>query len=251
MPCTRRRGDPPGLPVDWGVSVSIPGLVVIGCGGFGRETARAALDGGFPGEVLGFLDDDPSRAGATIEGLPVLGPIERAREPGGVVFVVATGRPDQYTSRHAIVARLGLPDDRYATVVHPAASLAGDTELGCGSVVLAGVVATAGVRIGAHVALMPQVVLTHDVVVDDFATVASSVALAGGTHVGRGAYLGAATLVRQGLVVGEWAMTGMGSLVLADVPAGRLWFGVPAQDRGPSPAADYRPADEPSGQARW
>jgi sugar O-acyltransferase (sialic acid O-acetyltransferase NeuD family) len=228
--------------------VSSPGLVVIGCGGLGRETARAALDGGFPGEVLGFLDDDPSKAGATIDGLPVLGPIDRAREPGGVVFVVATGRPDQYTSRHAIVQRLGLPEDRFARVVHPAASLAGDTELGCGSVVLAGVVATAGVRIGAHVALMPHVVLTHDVEVDAFATVASSAALAGGTRVGRGAYLGAATLVRQGVAVGDWAMTGMGALVLTDVPAGRLWFGAPARDRGPSPAADHVGVGEPSGQ---
>ncbi len=133
-----------------------------------------------------------------MDGLPVLGSIDRARELADAVFVVATGRPDQYTSRHAIVDRLGLPDERYGRVVHPGASLAGDTVLGCGSVALAGVVATAAVRIGRHVALMPNVVLTHDVEVADFATVASSVALAGGTRVERGAYLGTTTLVRQG-----------------------------------------------------
>ena len=214
-------------------------LVVIGSGGFGRETAQAARDGGFDGEVLGFLDDNPALAGATVTDLPILGPIGAIADMPEVHVVVATGRPDNYTSRRAIVTRLGLRADRFATVVHPRAALAGDTVVGPGSVVLAGAVATSGVQIGAHVAVMPHAILTHGVRVDDFATVASSVALAGEVRVGAGAYLGAGTLVRQGLSVGEWAMTGMGSLVLQDVPTRRLWFGSPAADRGPSPAAGF------------
>ena len=215
-------------------------LLIIGSGGFGRETAQAALDGGFEGEVLGFLDDNPALQGAVVAGLPVVGPIAAAADHPDALIVVATGRPDNYTSRHAIVSRLGLPETRFATVVHPRAALASDTAVGPGSVVLAGVVATTGVSIGGHAAVMPNVVLTHETSVGDFATVASSVALAGGVRIGTGAYLGAATLVRQGLRVGDWAMTGMGSLVLSDVPAGRLWFGSPARDGGPAPAAGYR-----------
>jgi sugar O-acyltransferase (sialic acid O-acetyltransferase NeuD family) len=228
-------------------------LVIIGSGGLGRETANAARDGGFAGDVLGFLDDNPDLAGATVAGLPVLGPIATlARFPESEV-VVATGRPDNFTSRASIVRDLRLPSSRYATVVHPGAALAGDTSVGCGSVVLAGVVATAGVRIGAHVAVMPHAVLTHEVRVADFATLASGVALAGGVRVGMGAYLGAGTMLRQGLGVGEWAMTGMGSLVLEDVPDRRQWFGAPARDRGPSPAAGFEwPSEEvalgPNGQ---
>lgn len=215
-------------------------LLIIGSGGFGRETALAARDGGFDGDVLGFLDDNPRLAGSTIAGLPVLGPVAAVAEYGDAEVVVATGRPDNFTSRHAIVADLGLPAERYATVVHPAAALASDTEVGAGSVVLAGVVATTGVAIGRHVALMPHVVLTHEARVGDFATVASAVSLAGGVVVEEGAYLGAATLVRQGLTVGAGAMTGMGSLVVDDIPGGRLWFGAPARDHGPSPAHGYR-----------
>jgi sugar O-acyltransferase (sialic acid O-acetyltransferase NeuD family) len=153
--------------------------------------------------------------------------------------VIATGRPDNYTSRHAIAAVLALPDARYGRVIHPRAALAGDTWVGPGAVVLAGAVATTGVRIGAHAAVMPNVVLTHETTVGDFATLASAVALAGGVRIGTGAYIGAATVVRQGLSVGDWAMTGMGSMVLANIPPGRLWFGVPAVDRGSSPGAGY------------
>ena len=224
------------------------GLLIIGSGGFGRETARAALDGGFEGEVLGFLDDNSALVGTRVAGLPVLGQVAAVADHPGAQVVVATGRPDNYTSRHAIVTSLGLPESRYGTVIHPGAALGGDTRVGPGSVVLAGVVATTGVSIGAHVAVMPNVVLTHETSVGDFATVASSVALAGGVRIGTGAYLGAATLMRQDLTVGPWAMTGMGSMVLTDIPRARLWFGVPARDRGPSPATRYVAAMHDEGE---
>lgn len=219
--------------------MSSAGLLIVGSGGFGRETARAALEGGFAGPVLGFLDDNPELVGTTAAGLPVLGPIAAVQDHPDAVVVIATGRPDNYTSRHSIAAALALPDARYGRVIHPRAALAGDTQVGPGSVVLAGTVATTGVRIGAHVAVMPNVVLTHETTVGDFATLASAVTLAGGVRIGMGAYLGTATLVRQGLTVGDWAMTGMGSMVLADIPPGRLWFGVPAADRGAAPGAGH------------
>jgi sugar O-acyltransferase (sialic acid O-acetyltransferase NeuD family) len=230
---------------DWrGAQQAGAQLLIVGSGGFGRESAQAARDGGFDGEVLGFLDDNPALAGASIAGLPVIGPIDAVHRFPDASIIVATGRPDQYTSRHTIVARLGLPRERYATIVHPRAMLAGDTEVGPGSVVLAGAVATAGVRIGAHVAVMPSVVLTHETSVRDFATLASAVALAGGVTIGTAAYLGAGTMVRQDLRVGALAMTGMGSLVLSEVPPRRLWYGRPAADRGPSPAAGYQGIEE-------
>ena len=86
--------------------------------------------------------------------------------------------------------------------------------------VLAGVVATSGVRIGEHVAVMPLAVLTHEVIVGNFATIASSVALAGGVAVGRGGLRRSGHPGPSGASVGAWAMTGMGSLVLEDVPRG-------------------------------
>lgn len=219
------------------------GLVIVGAGGFAREAARAALDGAFEGEVLGFLDDSPDLAGRQVMGLPVLGPIPTIAQYPQAQVIIATGRPDSYTSRHAIAARLGLPSSRYATLVHPRANLASDTLIGPGSVVLAGVSATCAVRIGSHVALMPNVLLTHDCSVSDYANLTGGVTLAGGVGIGVGAYIGAGTLIRQGLTVGDWSMVGMGSLVLQSVPARRLWFGRPAADCGPAPAADYQ--DQP------
>jgi sugar O-acyltransferase (sialic acid O-acetyltransferase NeuD family) len=207
-------------------------LVLVGSGGFGRETAeavRAAIAAGIPWRLIGFIDDDPARAGQVIDGTPVIGGRGEIERLPGARVVVCTGRPDNYVSRPQIVGQLGLPAERYATIVHPAASLSSSSSVGPGTVLLANAVLTAAVRVGAHVAVMPNVTLTHDDAIGDFATLASGSALGGGVRISRGAYIGAGAIIGQGLTVGELALVGMGAVVTKDIPAREVWTGVPAR----------------------
>jgi sugar O-acyltransferase (sialic acid O-acetyltransferase NeuD family) len=207
-------------------------LVLVGCGGFGREAAevaRAINDRASRWELLGFLDDDPALWGATVSGIAVLGGLGELGGLPDARVVVCTGHPDDFGSRARIVKRLALPAQRFATLVHPAAVLPRSRRLGHGTVVLAGVVATADVAVGVHVALMPHVVLTHDDHVGAYATIGAGARLAGGVHVSEGAYLGAGCLIREGCRIGRGAIVGMGAVVLTDVPAGEAWVGVPAR----------------------
>jgi len=207
-------------------------LVVIGAGGFGRETVeavRAANAGGPTWDVLGFLDDDPELRGTDVEGIAVLGPISRVGDYPDSRVVVCTGHPGNYFAKRRIVQRLDLPEARYATVIHPAAVLSSRCRIGPGSVLLATVVATAAVDIGAHVAVMPGVVFTHDDVVGPYAILGAGARLAGRVRVGQGAYVGAGVLVREDRSIGDWALVGMGSVVTRDIPPGEVWAGVPAR----------------------
>jgi sugar O-acyltransferase (sialic acid O-acetyltransferase NeuD family) len=208
-------------------------LVIAGAGGFARETAAVvdAINQVNPTwRLLGFLDDDASLHKTMRSGVPVLAGLDSVRdELAHARVVVCVGNPRDYAARERIVARLGLPADRYATLVHPQAALASSCRLGEGTVVLAHTVATADVRVGAHVAVMPQVVLTHDDVVEDFSTIASGVRLGGRVTVARGAYVGAGALVREGRRIGAGALVGLGSVVLADVPEREVWVGAPAR----------------------
>ncbi|MHA6764998.1 acetyltransferase [Streptacidiphilus sp. PAMC 29251] len=214
-------------------------LVIVGAGGFARETAQAVLDAnasdaarGRPGrwELLGHLDDDPELHGGKVDGAAVLGGCDLVHQlPSATQAVICVGSPRDYAGRARLVRRLGLPGERYATVVHPTAVVSASSTVGPGSVLLAQAVLTAGVRVGAHVAVMPQVVLTHDDVVEDFATIASGVRLGGGVRIRRGAYVGAGALVREYAEVGAWSLVGTGSLVLGDVPQGEVWVGSPAR----------------------
>ncbi|MET7455295.1 NeuD/PglB/VioB family sugar acetyltransferase [Streptomyces sp. NPDC005574] len=214
-------------------------LLVVGAGGFARETAQAVADAG-EAKLLGHLDDDPALHGTEVDGVPVLGGCDLVHELPEARVVICVGNPGDYAARARLVRRLGLPANRYATVVHPTASVSGTSVVGPGSVLLAHCVLTAAVRVGAHVAVMPHVVLTHDDVVGDCATLASGVRLGGGVRLGRGAYVGSGALVREGTTVGAWSLVGMGSTVLGDVPPGEVWAGSPARRlrAAPAPALD-------------
>ncbi|MFJ9151204.1 acetyltransferase [Streptomyces sp. NPDC102270] len=203
-------------------------LVIVGAGGFARETAQAVADtGAF--ELLGHLDDNAGLHGTDVAGVPVLGSCELVHELPEARVVICVGNPRDYAARARLVRRLALPEERYATVVHPTAVVSADSGIGPGSVLLAHCVLTAAVRVGAHVAVMPQVVLTHDDVVEDYATLTSGVRLGGGVRLERGAYVGSGALVREGATVGAWSQIGMGSAVLDDVPPGEVWVGSPAR----------------------
>jgi sugar O-acyltransferase (sialic acid O-acetyltransferase NeuD family) len=215
-----------------GSPVSRRPLLIVGAGGFGRETAegdRAAEEERPRWDLLGFLDDDPMLQGQEVEGIPVVGPLSAVERLADAMLVVSVGHPGNYYARQRIVRRLALDPSRYATIVHPAAVVPPSAELGRGTVLLATVVATTGVRIGAHVAVMPGVVLTYDDSVADYATLGAGVRLAGGVRIREGAYVGAGALVREHRTVGAWALVGMGAVVTDDVPAREVWAGVPAR----------------------
>lgn len=207
-------------------------LLLVGSGGFGRETAEAvrALNAACTlWRLLGFIDDDPAQAGKVIDGTPVLGGREEIKRYPGARLVVCTGRPANYVSRLRIVSELGLPEERYATIIHPSASVSSSSSVGPGTVLLAGTVLTAAVRVGSHVTVMPHVTMTHDDVIEDFATLTSRVALGGGVRIGRCAYIGAGALIGEQRTVGEFALVGMGAVVRSDVPPREVWTGIPAR----------------------
>jgi sugar O-acyltransferase (sialic acid O-acetyltransferase NeuD family) len=207
-------------------------LLIIGGGGFARETLELvrAVDHAEPGwDVVGILDDDPAFHGLEIHGVEVIGPVEAVAEHPDALVCACVASPDDPLRRLALVKRLDLPVERYATLVHPAAVVAASATLGPGTVVHATSVLTADVELGAHVALMPAVVLTHDDVVGDGVTFGAGARVAGGVTIGAGAYIGSGALVRESLTIGPGAVVGMGAVVTGPVPAGEVWAGVPAR----------------------
>lgn len=204
-------------------------LVLVAASGLAREVlATARTHGSF--DVVGFLDDDPVRAGTVVDGAPVLGVVDAVAQYPGARLLVCAGRG---SDRERIVARLvalGVRPERYATVMHPAVEVPVGCAVGAGSILLAGVVLTADVTVGAHVVLMPHVTLTHDDVVEDYATLCSGVTLGGGVVVGRGAYLGMGAAVREHVAVGAGTVVGMGAVLTKHLPEGETYAGRSARE---------------------
>ncbi|MDN4612896.1 NeuD/PglB/VioB family sugar acetyltransferase [Leifsonia sp. F6_8S_P_1B] len=203
-------------------------VILIAASGLAREVIAMDQSGH---RVVGVLDDDTTLHGQSVGGVEVLGGIElAARLPGRFAVCVGAG-----AGRRMIVGRLaalGIGDDRFATLVDTSARIGAGSALGPGTIVLAGCVLTADVLVGRHVVLMPHCTLTHDDIVDDFATFAAGVAVGGVARIGEAAYLGMNSSVRQRVSIGADATIGMGAVVLADVPDGQIWAGVPAKELG-------------------
>lgn len=214
-------------------------LLLIGAGGFARETVELvrAINREAPTwELLGLLDDDPELRGTELLGAPVLGPCAAAAEFPEACLAACVANPGDPLRRLRLVERLGLPQERYATLVHPRAVVPDSVSLGPGTVVHADVVFTADVEVGAHVAIMPAVVLTHDDVVGEGATFGAGARVAGAVTIGAGAYVGAGALLRERLSIGAGAVVGMGAIVTRPVPPTETWYGSPAR---PAPAGEH------------
>lgn len=200
-------------------------LLLVAASGLARE-ALAAIAASDSYDVLGVLDDAPARWGEPIGQTTVLGGLALLERHPHAQVLLCTGKG---STRSALAQRLGLAEERYATVVHPSVAVPQSCSVGKGSIILAGCVLTSSVRMGSHVVAMPNVVMTHDDEIGDFATLCATVTLGGSVQVGPRAYIGMSASVRENLAIGADCVIGMGSVVLRDVPAGQTWFGTPAR----------------------
>lgn len=203
-------------------------LLIFPCNGNAREAVDALGD---EFHLLGFVDDEPVKSWPSAWELGPWAVMDRSglsRHPRAHVLAVP-GSEKSYLQRRAVIESLGIADDRWATVIHPRASVSPRATIGRNVLVMAGAVICADAVVGDHVVVLPQAVIHHDCQVGDFTLVCSGTVLAGGVHVGRNCYLGSRTSVRPSLRIGDGALTGMGSVVLGDVPESFRVAGIPAR----------------------
>lgn len=210
-------------------------LVIVGCGGFGREVHDVvdAINRVRPTwELLGYADDAPSAQNRELvrrRGVDVVGGVESLAAMGPeVAYVIGIGSP---RVKAAIDGRLG---GRTAAVLrHPEASTGFDVELGPGTVVCAGSRLTTNIRLGRHVHVNLLCSIGHDVSIGDHVSINPLVAVSGSVDIGARAMLGTHSAILQTLTVGADAVVGGAALVVKDVPAGATVTGVPARPREP------------------
>lgn len=112
-------------------------LAILGASGNALDVLDivAALNAaGSAWQVIGMFDD---AAGSSFAGIPVLGPLAVAGKlsaPGarlaGTSFMLAVGSDQSHAKRASILARTGLSDINFATLVHPAAAVSDRATLG-------------------------------------------------------------------------------------------------------------------------
>jgi sugar O-acyltransferase (sialic acid O-acetyltransferase NeuD family) len=208
------------------------GIVILGVNGNCIDIAEVVelLAGcGEALKVLGFVDDNPALQGQRVAGYPVLGKIADAPKFADARFVNGIGSTRSFRRKPDIIASAGIPLERWATLVHPAAFLSPRATLGRGTVLLANASVCTNARVGNHVLVLPGAVVSHDAVVGDFTGIASGACISGVCQIGLNCYLGSNCVIREGLSVGDRALIGMGAVVTANVAADTVVAGNPAR----------------------
>jgi sugar O-acyltransferase (sialic acid O-acetyltransferase NeuD family) len=177
---------------------------------------------------LGFLNDvEP--VGSSISGYPVLGPFAAWRDlPMVTQFIAPLHKAKHMRTRAEIIRGLGVPQERWATVIDPQAVLADDATYGVGLLAAAGCSILSGARLGDHVTVRNGGQVSHDCKVGDFVMIGVNAVLCGYTIVKDGAHIAPGAVVREGTTIGRYSVVGLGAVVVEDVQDGTIVAGNPA-----------------------
>ena len=195
-------------------------VVIIGAGGHGKVIADIVISAG--NRVLGFLDD---QEGACVKGFSWLGRIEAFNRFPNAEFVAAIGSAEL---RQRITSV--LDGVRWYRAVHPRAVVSPlDTDIGEGTVVMAGAVINPGARIGRHCIINTGAIVEHDNEIGDFAHISVGARLAGTVRIGTGTWVGVGASVRNNITICENVMIGAGGVVVKNITQPGVYMGVPAR----------------------
>jgi sugar O-acyltransferase (sialic acid O-acetyltransferase NeuD family) len=209
-------------------------LYIIGAGGFGREVAdtayeinKAASDPVY--RIAGFIDDDESLWGKTVNGIEVRGGVDwlRGFECGGdtpcAVITIANPR-----IKESIANKLdGFVE--WVNIIHPLALIANTAIVGIGNIVQHFVSVNANTKLGNHCLINSHTVVGHDSVLGDYVSVMPQNGIMGFCELKKRAYIGAGVMMIQNVVIGEDATVGAGAVVIRDVPPRATVVGNPAR----------------------
>jgi sugar O-acyltransferase (sialic acid O-acetyltransferase NeuD family) len=205
-------------------------VVIYGAGGQARVLLELMDRAGIC-PIAGIVDDNPDFLGTKVDGIAVLGAIERLASLIRVhrihraVIAVGNNANRKKLADHARAQGLRLP-----VLIHPHAYVSPTAKMGDGSVVMAGAVISAHTTIGELGIINTRASVDHDCSVGDCVHIAPGATLAGGVTVGNGTLIGVGATIMPGLCIGDNSVVGAGTVVIRDVPSHTTVVGNPARE---------------------
>lgn len=204
---------------------------VYGSGGHAKVVIDAILAGSGAQDTIRILDDDPSRHGQELLGIPIVGgrgalletPFEARR------LIIAIG---DNAIRQDLLAWAQECNIELLNVRHPSSICSANTQLAGGCFLAAGSIVMVEARLGLGTIINTAASVDHDCRLGAAVHVAPGARLCGGVSVGDGALIGAGAILLPGSTVGRGARVGAGALVLGAVEPDVTVMGQPARPVG-------------------
>jgi acetyltransferase EpsM len=134
--------------------------------------------------------------------------------------------------RYDLWDKLGIPTEKYGSIIHPGAYLDPDAHVGTGVFIGFGAYVGPNVTIGDFSIINTNAVVEHDSAIGNFVHLAPGACICGQVRIGDLCMVGANATVLPALTVPERTTLGAGAVVVRS-PAhpGGLYTGIPAQKK--------------------
>lgn len=202
----------------------MPTIGILGASGHGKVVAEIAELNGY--SVTFFDDTFPEES--RLEHWGIIGnsrDLISKSELFDATFV-AIGANDIRAQMHQA---LKICKAKMPALIHPRALVSQYARIQEGTVVMANAVINPFVQVGRGCIVNTSCSIDHDCILGDFVHLSPGVGLAGAVKIEDLTWIGMGASVKQCVVIGKNVMVGAGALVLNDIEADRIAFGVPAK----------------------
>lgn len=199
-------------------------LIIIGASGHGKVAAEVAKNMNKWSNIY-FLDDDKSKE--SISNYKIIGNVSMAYQySNNSDYFVAIG---DNTIREKITKDLLSQNLSVVSLISPASTIASDTSVGIGTIVMAGAVINSGTRIGRGCIVNTLSSIDHDCLIEDYVHISPGVNLAGSVKLGYKTWIGIGASVINNISITNNCTIGAGSLVIKDIIDSGVYVGSPVR----------------------
>lgn len=205
-------------------------VIIIGAGGHAKVLISTLKV--LERKIIGMLNADVLSAGKTVKGVTILGNDDIIKDyvTDAVELVNGIGSIAEPMKRTEIFLKFKTEGYTFARVIHPAAVIIGDLEIGEGVQIMAGAIVQTGCVISPNVIINTGAIVEHDCKIGAHVHIASSAVLSGGVEIGAMSHIGTGATIVQGVKVGDNVVVGAGAVVTRNISNGKKVVGNPAKE---------------------
>ncbi len=179
-------------------------------------------------DIAGFIDDDPGNHRKECLGVKVLGGKEILKKYPKAKILAVPGHPSSFLKRREVIENLKLGKERFATIIHPSATISPDAKIGHNTLLMSNVVISCAASVGSNCVVLPNSVVLHDSSIGDYSCVGSNVSISGSVNVGSMCYIGSGVCIKEHITIRDRTLIGLGANVISDIGEGLVAVGNPA-----------------------